>query len=212
MSAPSGLASIRRLDSEEASDLAGWCSVYDDLQTTLRCCERLVDELAQSARDPAGHPDEALVEGVWSLALMSYGRAFSTTGRGAAALLEEADVPTSVESPQALEWHAVLLRLRDHYTDPTTNPRQQFTVGVAQDEDGLAEGIAITSATQPPVDDFTVRQTGAVAFSLCALVDSRITELQSQLLATLAGLPREDLDAMEPVVMEPVVMHEEVPS
>ena len=39
-----------------------------------------------------------------------------------------------------LDWHKVLLRLRDHYADPAANPRERFTVGVTQDADGAPAG------------------------------------------------------------------------
>ena len=49
----------------------------------------------------------------------------------------------------APEWHEVLMRLRDHYTDPVSSPRERFTVAVTQDVEGNPSGVAITSARQP---------------------------------------------------------------
>ena len=53
-------------------------------------------------------------------------------------------------------------------------------MGVALDHGGAADGIAITSARQPLVDDLTVRQTGAIAYGLSALVNDRIVAQQSR--------------------------------
>ena len=79
-----------------------------------------------------------------------------------------------------LEWHKVLLELRDHYADPAVNPRERFTVGVTQDASGPPSGVAITSVRQPLVDDLTVRQTGAIAYALSGLVDGRIEASRSR--------------------------------
>ena len=80
--------------------------------------------------------------------------------RRAASAAPEDDVAATQPGAEVLEWHRVLLRLRDHYADPAVNPRERFSVGVAQDADGAAAGVAITSVRQPLVDDLTVRQTG----------------------------------------------------
>ena len=95
-----------------------------------------------------------------------------------------------------MSWHEVLLQLRDHYADPTANPREQFSVGVAQDPSGAAGGIAITSARQPLVDELTVRQTGAIAFALSSLVDGRIAVQQETVFGELKRMPRAALDQL----------------
>ena len=70
---------MRRLDDPAAAALAELVEVFEDLQTVLRCCERLVTELAVE-----GEPDEVVVEAVWTTALLSYARCFSATGEGVA--------------------------------------------------------------------------------------------------------------------------------
>jgi phosphatidylserine/phosphatidylglycerophosphate/cardiolipin synthase-like enzyme len=93
----------------------------------------------------------------------------------------------------------MLLRLRDHQADPARNPREVFSVGVSQNDDGTAAGIAVTSARQPPVDDVMVRQTGAIAYALSALVDERIGSQQAAVAKATASMDRAQLDAL-PVV------------
>jgi hypothetical protein len=137
---------LRRLDSPGAAVLADLIATFEELQTVLRCCERLVSAVA--------------------------------TG------------------DSALDWHRVLLQLREHYADPTTNPREQFSIGVAQDPDGAAGGVAVTSGRQPLVDDVTVRQTGAIAFALSALVDERITAQQASVFAEVKDTPKSVLDKL----------------
>ena len=126
---------------------------FEELQMVLRCCERLVTELG-----PGLPPDPVVVEGVWTMALLSYARCFAQ--RGTAAALGEDELTTVQPESDVLEWHKVLLQLREHYGDPTNSPRERFTVAVTQDADGAASGVAITSVKQPLVDEVTVRQLG----------------------------------------------------
>ena len=69
---------------------------------------------------------------------------------------------------------------------------------MAQDEDGTASGVAITSARQPLVDDLTVRQTGAIAYALSGLVNERIEAEQQQVFDDLLTRSKEDLDRAGP--------------
>jgi hypothetical protein len=151
---------VRRLDDSEALALAGVVEVFDDLQTVLRCCERLVVELA--GRDDQGGPaesDAVVIEAIWTTALLSYARCFGPDGAGGK--LSEDDVATTHSNvDEVKKWHRLLLGLRDHYADRCVNPRERFSVGVTQDADGAASGLAITSARQPLVDDLTVGRPG----------------------------------------------------
>ena len=188
--APAG--SMRRFDDAAAAALVGVVEVFEDLQTVLGCCERLVAELAVD-----GEPDPVVVESVWTTALLSYARCFAATGDGVA--LTESDVSSTHSSPEVVEWHRLLLQLRSHYADPAVNPRERFSVGVAQDANGRASGIAITSARQPLVDDLTVRQTGAIAYALSGLVDKRIELRQKQVFHDLESWSKADLDRLDPL-------------
>ncbi len=188
--APAG--SMRRVDYAAAAALVGVVEVFEDLQTVLRCCERLVTELAVD-----GEPDPVVVESVWTTALLSYARCFAATGDGVA--LTEGDVSSTHSSPEVVEWHRLLLQLRNHYTDPAVNPRERCSVGVAQDANGRASGIAITSARQPLVDDITVRQTGAIAYALSGLVDKRIELRQKEVFHDLESWSKVDLDRLDPL-------------
>jgi hypothetical protein len=96
-----------------------------------------------------------------------------------------------------LGWHQVLLRLRDHYADPAVNPRETFSVGVSQDAYGKANGVAVTSAKQPALDDLTVRQTGAIAFELTRIVDRRIAEHQVAVFSELGTMTKSELDRLQ---------------
>ncbi|MGI8723004.1 MAG: hypothetical protein ACR2JG_12340 [Geodermatophilaceae bacterium] len=184
---------VRRLDSVSASTLVDLVEAFEDLQMVLRCCERLVAELAVEGSEPDG----VLVEAVWTMALLSYARCFSAGGT--VVRLTEEDVKATQPDSDVLEWHQVLKRLRDHYTDPATNPRERFSVGVAQDASGAASGVAITSARQPLVDDLTVRQTGAIAYALSGLVNGRIEAQQAIVFEELKDTPEADLEKLAPL-------------
>ena len=180
---------VRRVEGDAAQGLAELVERFDDLQTVLRCCERLVTELAAE-----GETDDVVVEAVWTMALLSYARCFSPSGTGTH--LTEDDLTATQSGGEVVEWHRLLLQLRDHYADPVTNPRERFSVGVTQDDAGLASGVAITSARQPLVDDLTVRQTGAVAYALRGILDRRIESRQKEVLEGLKEATRDDLDKL----------------
>jgi hypothetical protein len=193
---PEPPAVVRRLDTASAHELVALVKMFEDLQMVLRCCERLVEELAPGdGRSGQDRPDDVPVEAVWTMALLSYSRCF-TAGDAAAALTEE-DLRTAQPTGDVLEWHRVLLQLREHYTDPAANPRERVSVGVTQDASGAPTGVAITSARQPLVDDLTVRQTGAIAYALSGLVNGRIEAQQEKVFEELKSLSKGDLERLD---------------
>jgi hypothetical protein len=185
--------SIRRLDGTDATRLARLVSAYDDLQTVLRCCERLMSVLGEES----GNPDDVGIEALWTMALLSYARGFSDDDGPAP--LTEADLAAPGEDAEVLRAHRVLLHLRDRYAHASTNPRESYTVGIAQDGSGVPNAIAVTSVRTPLVDRAAVRQAGALAFPLCAVLDERIDPLQQGLLAEVRGMPAAKLGRL-PVV------------
>jgi hypothetical protein len=187
---------IRRLESASAAALGDLVETFEELQTVLRCCERLVTEVAGRP-----HPDEVAVEGVWTMALLSYARAFAERRPGAT--LTEKDLTTAQPETEVLEWHRILLQLRDQHTDPVASPRERFTIAVTQDDDGAASGVAITSARQPLVDEVTVRQTGAIAYALSELVNERIEAQQRVVFEELKEASRAELEKLETVELTP---------
>jgi hypothetical protein len=184
---------LRLLDSPGARALVDLVATFEELQTVLRCCERLVTELGTDD----GLPDDVLVEAVWTMALLSYARCFAAGEAGTA--LTEDDIAAAKAHGDALEWHRVLVQLRDHYADPVVNPRERYSVGVAQDPNGAPSGVAITSSRQPLVDDLTVRQTGAIAYALSALVDERITAQQEKVFTEVKDTPKSTLDKLSQI-------------
>ncbi|HEX5810887.1 MAG TPA: hypothetical protein VFY38_02195 [Pseudonocardia sp.] len=182
---------VRRLDGSEATELAALAAVFDDLQYALRCCEHLVGALARP------EADAALVEALWTGALLAYARCFS----GRTKIVADGDLAELKLDGDVVGFHRALLRLRDHYASRHANPRETFTVGVAQGTNGTAAGVAVVGAQQPAVDDTTVRQLGRIAYGLSALVDARMQVAQQKVhvvaqeldAARLAALPLVDV-------------------
>jgi hypothetical protein len=182
---------VRRLDGSEATELAALAGVFDDLQYALRCCEHLVGALARPAVDNGGG-DAALVEALWTGALVAYARCFS----GRTKILADADLAELKLDGDVAGFHRALLRLRDHYASRHANPRETYTIGVAQKNNGTAAGVAVIGAPQPGVDDTTVRQLGRLAYGLSGLVDARMQAAQQRVHLVAQGLDARRLAAL----------------
>ncbi|MBA3522966.1 MAG: hypothetical protein H0T85_00095 [Geodermatophilaceae bacterium] len=163
--------------------MADLAALFDDLQCSLACCERLIAELD-------GPADAVALEAFWTTAVISYGRCFSPGKRGVG--LTEDDITATKLEGDVLGWHKALLQIRDLYAGKV-NPREAFTVGAAPNDFGKAEGVALSSMRRPPVDDISVRQTGAIAYALCGIIDARIAEQQQVVFTAAAALRKAEL-------------------
>jgi hypothetical protein len=182
---------VRQLGTPAASALADLAATFEELQTVLGCCERLV------AQPP---PDELVAEALWTTALLSYARCFAPGARGTGLTVEDV---TKTKLEGAIEdWHGLLLRMRDHYADSHIDPRERFTVGVSRNSDGTPAGIAVTGLRQPLPDDVTVRQTGALAYALLHLVDERIGAQQRRVFAAAGAMSQAELDRLPELAVE----------
>jgi hypothetical protein len=182
---------VRTLSTPAAAALADLAATFEELQTVLGCCERLVAALA------VPEPDEVFVEALWTTTLLSYARCFAAGPRGMG--LTAADVAGTGLEGEVGDWHELLLRMRDHFADPAVDPRERFSVGVSRNTDGTAAGIAVTSVRQPLVDEVTVRQTGALAYALMRLVDERIGIQQGKVFTAAGTLTALQLDRLPEV-------------
>jgi hypothetical protein len=192
------LTEVRRLTLPEADELARMTAVFEDLQHLLRCCEHLVAALAPPAAGPVrGQVDAALVEALWTSALLSYARCFSTSTSTSTStpVLTRADLDALELPGDVPGFHDALLKLRDHYASPEVNPRETISVGAAE-SDGAPIGVAVISAPQPTVDDTTVRQLGRVAYALSGLLDARMREAQDRVLGRARELDPKDFAAL----------------
>ncbi len=182
-------STVRRFDGPEAAELASQAAVFEDLQYVLRCCEHLVTALAPP------QPDAAFVEALWTGALVGYVRCFS----GRQAVLKEADLKDLELDGDVTDFHNMIKKLRDHYASRHLNPRESFTIGVAQSNEGKPTGVAVVSTPRPLVDDTTVRLLGRVAYALSGVLDARMQKAQNDVLGAAGKLSATDLSQL-PVV------------
>lgn len=189
-------STVRRLDSKEAGELASLAAIFEDLQYVLRCCEHLVTALNSPDSGPVRvDTDTALIEALWSGALIGYVRCFS----GRTAILTDADLAELKLDGDIGDFHGMVKKLRDHYSSRHVNPREAFTIGAAQANDGKPTGIAVISTPRPIVDDTTVRLLGRVAYALSGLIDARMSECQNRVLGEAAKMTPMELGRL-PVV------------
>lgn len=186
--------SVRRLDGPQSAHLIRLVEAYDDLQTVLLCCDRLVPALA--ADDGVG--GNVAIEALWTLALLSYARAFAVDDDGISALTAD-DLVAKQPDEKVPAVHQLLLHLRDHNAAPATNPREVFTVGLAQDADGGVNAVAVTSVRTPSVDEAAVRQAGAMAYTMCELLNERIGAAQQVVFTHGQAMKPEQLAALDEV-------------
>jgi hypothetical protein len=183
-------STVRELEIPEASELARLAAVFEDLQYVLKCCEHLVTALGSPDTGPVRvQADDALVEALWTGALVGYVRCFS----GRTAVLADSDLKELQLDGDVTDFHNMVKKLRDHYASRHTNPRESFTIGAAQNNDGRPNGIAVVSTPRPIVDDTTVRLLGRVAYGLSGLVDARMQETQNRVLGAAANLSPAEL-------------------
>jgi hypothetical protein len=139
--------------------------------------------------------DTALVEALWTGALIGYVRCFSAR----TAVLTEADLDELKIEGEVADFHGMFKKLRDHYASRHVNPREAFTIGAAQSNDGKPNGVAVVSTPRPIVDDATVRLLGRICYGLSGLVDARIQLAQQKVLGAAAELSPTQLSKL-PIV------------
>ncbi|MGH8922986.1 MAG: hypothetical protein ACRD0H_32360 [Actinomycetes bacterium] len=186
-------STVRRLEGAEAAELAALAAVFEDLQYVLRCCEHLVTALNAPETGPARvDTDTALVEALWSGALVGYVRCFS----GRTAVVTEKDLDELKLEGDVREFHGMIKKLRDHYASRHVNPRESFVIGVAQANDGKPTGVAVVSTPRPIVDDTTVRLLGRIAYALSGLIDARMQLAQNNVLGAAGKLTPMELSKL----------------
>ncbi len=187
---PSPPRSVARLDSPESTALASQAVVFDDLQYVLMCCEHLVTALDSPTSGAVKvSSDPAVVEALWTGALVGYARCFS----GRLGVLTDQDVQSLDLGEQTMTFHSAVKKLRDHYASRHVNPRETITVGVALKTDGAPHGVAVTSIPNPSVDAAAVRLLGRIAYGLSGTVDARMQQAQGAVLAAATAMPLAEL-------------------
>ncbi|SFN32015.1 hypothetical protein SAMN05216207_1012131 [Pseudonocardia ammonioxydans] len=198
--APAAPTAVRRIDVPESGELAQLAGVFDDLQYVLRCCEHLVTALGGPESGPVRvDADPALVEALWSGAVIGYVRCFS----GRTKTLTREDLDKLELDGDVSGFHDMVTKLRDHYASRHVNPRESYEIGVAQSNEGTPRGVAVVSTPRPQVDETTVRLLGRVAYALSGLVDARMTKAQNDVLGIAHDMTPAQLAALPLVHLSP---------
>ncbi len=188
---------VRRLRTPDAKALADLTAVSEELATVAGCCEQILTLSGQQSTTAR----TVLVEALWTAALVSYRRCFST-GEETAGLSADDLADTNLRG-DVRQWHNTLERLREHYVDTRANPSEGFVAGIARDAEGNPNGIAVTSAPRPQPDETTVRQTGQLAPELGRIVDERIKSHQESVYAEARSMTPHDLAALPEIHISP---------
>lgn len=199
MPVPERPKAVCRLDTPEAAVLADLAMAFDDLQYVLLCCEQLITAICGPATVPIRiETHSALVEALWTGALVGYTRCFSPK----AGVLTDADVTRLELEGDVAQFHATIKKLRSHYVSLHVNPRDDVSIGMVLDGGDVPQGIAVTSAPRPTVDDTTVRTLGRLVYALSALVDSRMRQAQQVVLEAGLTMTPEDIRRLPQVLIE----------
>src|ERR1700727_869091 len=145
------------LDVPSAQLLADQTAVLQDLQFVMESCRRLLAELAR----PEAERDAVVPLALWSAALVSYARCFSS---GQQFGLTTDDLLSLPLQGEVVKFHKWVIEERNRHTRHPADPSEVAQVGVAlAARDGARrqiKGITVLASRHVLVDDTGVRQLG----------------------------------------------------
>jgi len=134
---------VAKVDYEEAKKLADFASIYQDLSFTVDVLKRLIQLVEED------NEDSILTQSLWTAALISYVRCFSSGKRFGSGLQE--NIFEDLEYDPELEddpitCHRYYKNLRDKHIAHSVNPFEQVEVGLILSEpdnpDREIQGVA----------------------------------------------------------------------
>jgi hypothetical protein len=186
------------LDVPAAQILADQTAVIQDLQFVMESCRRLLAELAR----PESERDAVVPVALWSAALVSYARCFSSGQRFGLTTEDLLSLPLQGE---VLKFHKWVIEERNRHTRHSADPFEVARVGVAlATRDGAkrqVKGITVLATRHVLVDDTGVRQLGGLASELARQTAERARAQQDLVLADAQKL---DLDKLYELPALPV--------
>ncbi|HMH90863.1 MAG TPA: hypothetical protein VK586_07220 [Streptosporangiaceae bacterium] len=186
------------LDVPSAQVLADQTAVIQDLQFVMESCRRLLAELAK----PEAERDAVVPLALWSAALVSYARCFSSGQRFGLTTDDLLSLPLQGE---VVKFHKWVIEERNRYTRHPADPSEVAQVGVALAARGGAKrqikGITVLATRHVLVDDTGVRQLGGLASELAKQTAERARAQQDVVLAAAQKL---DLDRLYELPALPV--------
>jgi hypothetical protein len=191
------------LDVPSAQVLADQTAVIQDLQFVMESCRRLLAELAK----PESERDAVVPLALWSAALVSYARCFSSGQRFG---LTNEDLLSLPLQGEVMKFHKWVIEERNRHTRHSADPSEVARVGVAlAARDGAKrqiKGITVLATRHVLVDDTGVRQLGGLASELAKQTADRARAQQDVVLAAAQKL---DLDQLYELPALPVGPDEE---
>jgi hypothetical protein len=186
------------LDVPSAQVLADQTAVIQDLQFVMESCRRLLAELAR----PESERDAVVPLALWSSAVVSYARCFSSGQRFG---LTTEDLESLPLQGEVLKFHKWVIEERNRHTRHSADPFEVARVGVAlATRDGSKrqiKGITVLATRHVLVDDTGVRQLGGLASELAKQTAERARTQQDVVLAAAQQL---DLDKLYELPALPV--------
>jgi hypothetical protein len=186
------------LDVPAAQVLADQTAVIQDLQFVMESCRRLLAELTR----PESERDAVVPVALWSAALVSYARCFSSGQRFGLTTEDLLSLPLQGE---VLKFHKWVIEERNRHTRHSADPFEVARVGVTlATRDGAkrqVKGITVLATRHVLVDDTGVRQLGGLASELAKQTAERARAQQDLVLADAQKL---DLDKLYELPALPV--------
>lgn len=188
------------LDVPSAQVLADQTAVIQDLQFVMESCRRLLAELAR----PESERDAVVPLALWSAALVSYARCFSSGQRFGLTTEDLVALPLQGE---VLKFHKWVIEERNRHTRHSADPFEVARVGVAlASRDGAkrqVKGITVLATRHVVVDDTGVRQLGGLASELARQIAERARAQQDVVLAAAQKLNLDQLYELPPLPVGP---------
>jgi len=194
------------LDVPSAQLLADQTAVIQDLQFVMESCRRLLDELGR----PEAERDAVVPLALWSAALVSYARCFSSGQRFG---LTTDDLTALPLQGEVVKFHTWVIEERNHHTRHSADPFEVARVGVAlapaQEARRRVTGITVLATRHVLVDATGVRQLGALASELARQTADRARAQQDVVLADAQKL---NLDHLYGLPALPILSPEDLAS
>jgi hypothetical protein len=188
------------LDVPAAQVLADQTAVIQDLQFVMESCRRLLAELAR----PESERDAVVPLALWSAALVSYARCFSSGQRFGLTTEDLLSLPLQGE---VLKFHTWVIEERNRHTQHSADPFEVARVGVAlaarEGAKRQVKGITVLATRHVVVDDTGVRQLGGLASELARQTAERARAQQDVVLAAAQKLNLDQLYELPPLPVGP---------
>jgi hypothetical protein len=188
------------LDVPSAQVLADQTAVIQDLQFVMESCRRLLAELEK----PESERDAVVPLALWSAALVSYARCFSSGQRFGLTTEDLTSLPLQGE---VVKFHTWVIEERNRHTRHSADPFEVARVGVAlATRDGAkrqVKGITVLATRHVLVDATGVRQLGGLASELAKQTAERARAQQDVVLTDAQKLNLDQLYELPPLPVGP---------